>query len=163
MRPGRFSCNWERKNGAMMMMMSREVHSFTGVCFSVLFLFSCRVTARAPVHRLQTAAGHNSFNTHSDVIFNVCSWQMKNTADCSSDNYCYSSVYDLYFHLWPPRFNGSLKCVKNCEVLKAGIRYLLRFLVHLFPQIVPYLNHNCAISGLSLIQYLILERFGFFC
>lgn len=29
--------------------------------------------------------------------------------------------------------------------------------------IVPYLIHNCAISGLSFIQHLILERFGFFC
>lgn len=98
MRPRRFSCNWERKKGAMMM-MSREVHSFIGVCFSVLFLFSCGVTAPASVHRLQTAAGHNSFNTHLDIAFSVCSWQMKNTADCLSDHYCYSSVYDLYFLL----------------------------------------------------------------
>lgn len=27
----------------------------------------------ASVYRLQTAGGHNSFNTHSDLIFNICS------------------------------------------------------------------------------------------
>lgn len=70
MRPRRFSCNWERKNGAVMM-MSREVHSFTGVCFSVLFLFSGGVTARAAVRGLQTAAGHNSFNTHTWTSFSM--------------------------------------------------------------------------------------------
>lgn len=153
MRPRRFSCNWERKNGAMMM-MSREVHSFTGVCFSVLFLFSCRVTARAPVRELQTAAGHNSFNTHLDVIFNVCSWQMKNTADCSSDNYWYSSVYDLYFLLWPPCLFGAAwnvtvaLTIKNCQVLKDGIKCPVRFAVlftYFLDQTVPYLNHTFAI------------------
>lgn len=110
MGPGRFSCDWEKKNGAMMM-MSREVRSFTGVYFLfVLFLLQSHCSCAGP------QAGHDSFNTHSDVIFNVCSWRMKNTAECSSDSCWYSSVYDLYLHHWPPCFNGSLKSVRVLTV-----------------------------------------------
>lgn len=66
------------------------------LAFVFLFcsLFCRRVTVCAAAGRLQTASGHNSFNTHLDVTFSVCSWQMKNTGDCSSDSS--SSVYDLY-------------------------------------------------------------------
>ena len=153
MRPRRFSCNWERKNGAMMMMMSREVHSFTGVCFSWFCSFSVAesLLVRRSARRLQTAAGHNSFNTHLDVIFNVCSWRMKNTADCSSDNYWYSSVYDLFFLLWPPGcfFWYCLKCAwsnKTCYcylILKAGITALFSYC---FDQIASDLNQNFTLQ-----------------
>lgn len=96
MRPGRFSCNWERKNGAVMM-MSREVHAFTGACFYVLSLFSRRVAACTPAHGLQTATGHNSFNTHSVNFFNVCSWQMRSTADCWLDG-CGTQLCMIHFY-----------------------------------------------------------------
>lgn len=56
---------------------------------------------------------------------------MKNTVDCSTDNYCYSSAYDLYFplvttaSLMEASETSAAMTVNNCELMKPGNKHLL--------------------------------------
>lgn len=154
MRARRFSCNWVRKNGAMMM-MSREVRSFTRVCFSVLFLSLAEsLLAHRSAGREQPQVTTHLTRTWTSISTSD-SWQMKNAADCSSDNYWCSSVYDLYSlrSLWGRVSNLSAfcywpKCVCGTEPRKPpGTESWHRTSgqihtpVYLFiDQIFPYLN-----------------------